>query len=182
MRQVAAKDSEPTRAAPLTFEQLYEQYGRFVRLLLMQLLGPNRGDCDDLTQEVFLVVLERFPQLRIDAPGGLLYQIAVRVATNARRRERFRRWLFSRHDARDCDRRTPEVLTGAREEAERIYAALDRLSEKKRLVFVLFELQGLSGQEISEALDIPLRTVHTRLFYARSEFLAAYEELSGRDS
>ena len=51
--------------------------------------------------------------------------------------------------------------------------ALAALSDAKRQVFVLFELQGLPGEDIAAALNIPLKTVWSRLFYARKEFAQA---------
>jgi RNA polymerase sigma-70 factor (ECF subfamily) len=49
---------------------------------------------------------------------------------------------------------------------------LDRLSEKKRVVFVLHELEGLAPSEIAKIVGSPVLTVRTRLFYARRELLA----------
>jgi RNA polymerase sigma-70 factor, ECF subfamily len=49
---------------------------------------------------------------------------------------------------------------------------LDRLPEKKRIVFVLHDLEGVSPAEISEAVGAPVLTVRTRLFYARREIEA----------
>jgi RNA polymerase sigma-70 factor (ECF subfamily) len=49
---------------------------------------------------------------------------------------------------------------------------LDRLSEKKRIVFVLHELEGLAPGEIAKIVGSPVLTVRTRLFYARRELLA----------
>jgi RNA polymerase sigma-70 factor (ECF subfamily) len=46
---------------------------------------------------------------------------------------------------------------------------LERLPEKKRTVFVLHELEGMSPAEISEIVEAPVLTVRTRLFYARRE-------------
>jgi RNA polymerase sigma-70 factor (ECF subfamily) len=58
-------------------------------------------------------------------------------------------------------------------------AVLDRamaaLSDKKRAVFVLVELEGLSSEEVGESLDLPAATVRTRLFHARRELKAALE-------
>ncbi len=53
-----------------------------------------------------------------------------------------------------------------------LYALLDELSDKKRTVFVLHEIEGLSPQEISKVVGAPVLTVRTRLFYARREMLA----------
>ena len=51
-----------------------------------------------------------------------------------------------------------------------------KLSEAERVVFVLFELEGLSGQEIAEVIERPAATVFRRLHDARKRFSAALEE------
>ena len=48
-------------------------------------------------------------------------------------------------------------------------AGLARLSEDKRLVLLLIELEGLSGDDVASTLGIPVATVWTRLHYARVE-------------
>jgi RNA polymerase sigma-70 factor, ECF subfamily len=53
---------------------------------------------------------------------------------------------------------------------------LDRLSEKKRTVFVLHELEGLSPSAIARIVEAPVLTVRTRLFYARRELAAMLRE------
>jgi RNA polymerase sigma-70 factor (ECF subfamily) len=47
---------------------------------------------------------------------------------------------------------------------------LSKMSEKRRVAFVLFEVEGYGGEEIAEILDVPVNTVWTRLHYARKEF------------
>ena len=71
------------------------------------------------------------------------------------------------------------MLLEAKEEVRRLYAALDRLSEKRRTVFVLYEMQGLGGPEIAETLGIPIKTVYKRLYHARQDFLAEYASAPG---
>jgi RNA polymerase sigma-70 factor (ECF subfamily) len=69
----------------------------------------------------------------------------------------------------------PEELHTPEDEAARnlrvsaFRRVLDQLSEKKRTVFVLHELEGISPKEIAEIVDAPVLTVRTRLFYARRE-------------
>ena len=46
---------------------------------------------------------------------------------------------------------------------------LDKLSDKKRTVYILHELEGLPPAEIARIVDCPVLTVRTRLFYARRE-------------
>ena len=62
------------------------------------------------------------------------------------------------------------------------YALLEQLSEKKRTVFVLHELEGLPPARIAELVRAPVLTVRTRLFYARrelSQLIAAEPALAG---
>lgn len=174
MQQPAKHHESEDTLNPLDLERMYEDHADFVRALLARLLG-NEGDPDDLTQEVFLVALSRHPGCVL-SPRGWLCQIAVKLAAGTRRRARFRRALRVMMSPAEADRRTPEVVAEAREATRRVYAVLDAMPEKKRTVFILFEMMGLGGQEIADSLGIPLRTVHTRLFHARREFVAAYPD------
>ena len=56
-----------------------------------------------------------------------------------------------------------------------------RMSEKRRTTFVLFEIEGYSGEEIAAIQDIPLSTVWTRLYHARKDFLRLVAELTARE-
>jgi RNA polymerase sigma-70 factor (ECF subfamily) len=66
-------------------------------------------------------------------------------------------------------RRTPEDGASETEQLRLLDVALARLSEEKRLVLVMIELEELSGEEVATALGIPVATVWTRLHYARTE-------------
>ncbi|MEI9949620.1 MAG: sigma factor-like helix-turn-helix DNA-binding protein [Pseudomonadota bacterium] len=50
------------------------------------------------------------------------------------------------------------------------------MSDKKRAVFVLHELEGLSPSEVAKVVSAPVLTVRTRLFYARRELLELLRE------
>jgi RNA polymerase sigma-70 factor (ECF subfamily) len=69
--------------------------------------------------------------------------------------------------------RHPEREASNNEELSSVARALKTLSAKKRAVFVLVELEGLSAEEAARVLEIPAPTVRTRLFHARRELLAA---------
>ena len=58
---------------------------------------------------------------------------------------------------------------------------LERMSPKKREVFALFELEGLSGEAIAERLACPINTVWTRLHHARAEFVTVARRLGCLD-
>jgi RNA polymerase sigma-70 factor (ECF subfamily) len=62
------------------------------------------------------------------------------------------------------------------EAARSLVNAFERLSLRKREVFVLVTLEGMSGEEASAVLGIPINTVWTRLHHARRALRAALEE------
>ena len=70
----------------------------------------------------------------------------------------------------------PEAAAERREAIARVYAILDTLPEKKRTVFILNDLQGLSQEEVAEIVGTNIATVRTRLFYARKEFWKKAEQ------
>ena len=51
-------------------------------------------------------------------------------------------------------------------------AILGKIREERRTTFVLFEIEGLSGEEIARIQSVPLNTVWTRLYHARRDFAA----------
>jgi RNA polymerase sigma factor (sigma-70 family) len=69
-----------------------------------------------------------------------------------------------------------EQSINAEQASLQLARAMERLSEAERVVFVLFELEGLSGKAIAEVIERPEATVFRRLHDARKRFTAALEE------
>jgi RNA polymerase sigma-70 factor (ECF subfamily) len=158
--------------------RLYVEQGAQLRSVLRRLTDGR--DVEDLVQEVFVVALGRYDQLaRADSPRAWLLGVAVKVAAGHRRRGWVRGWfgLGVEREREPVAHGTPEH-DALRRDAERVVRrALEALSPRKREVFVLFELEGLSGQEIAAAVGCPLKTVWTRLFHARKDFARALEAM-----
>lgn len=154
--------------------RLYEAHAGEVRQALAR-LAPEL-DADDLLQEVFLVALGRPEVLgRVDSPRAWLFGVAVKLAATRRRTSRVRRF-FGLESAAELPAVDAPSRTVEQRDAQRaVGRALTTLAPAKRDAFVLFELQGLSGEEVAEALGIPLKTVWTRLFHARREVTEALE-------
>jgi len=154
------------------FRHAFATHASFVRGLLVRLTGPP-SDIEDLVQEVFMVAWRRRARYDRALPlRGWLTGIAVRVAAQSRRRKRWRRWVGLEDAAEVASHGTPASTFESAEAARMVYSVLDRLSEKKRSVFILYEIQGMSGEEIAQIVGCPLKTVWTRLFHARREFQA----------
>jgi RNA polymerase sigma-70 factor (ECF subfamily) len=137
-------------------------------------LGVRERELDDATQEVFTQLFRSLPQFRGEAQlRTWLYRLC---ATQARRARRFRAVsnALSALFGQDADATTRQELP-ADLARERVSAALDRLNEGERLVFVLYELEGLSGDDVANIAGCPVATVWRRLHYARARFRGAIE-------
>lgn len=155
---------------------LYVAHASNVRQALGR-LAPEL-DADDLLHEVFVVAVRKCDEVSAaESPRAWLYGVAVKLAASRRRTSRVRRFFgletLAAHTAVDAPSRTAE-----QHEAQQLVAvAMKTLTAAKRDVLVLYELEGLSGEEIALALRIPLKTVWTRLFHARREFASALHRL-----
>jgi RNA polymerase sigma-70 factor (ECF subfamily) len=155
-------------------QALYEEHVDYVRTLVARLLGPA-VDPDDVTQEVFIVAWRRIRRFDGENARAWLRKIAIHLAASYRRRARVRRFFGPETAGTLLDSRTPERVAQASEETRLAYSLLETMSPKRRTVFILFELQGLTGEEIAVALGCPLETVRTRLFHARRELRSRWE-------
>lgn len=169
------------------FRDLYERHFAFVWRVVSRLAAPD-ADPEDLTQEVFEIAGRKLAEFEGRAQETTwLFRIAANVVQADRRKRRRQdllrlRWL--RPEAPPSAAGPDRDL--ARSEAQAVVrAALARMSEKKRVVFVLFELEGMSGPEIAQIVGCPVDTVWTRLFHARREFrklVAPYVESGELDA
>lgn len=146
------------------YQRHYPAAGAFLRKL-----GVRERDLDDATQEVFVQLFRSLSQFRGEAQlRTWLYRLC---ATQARRVRRFRsvsdklRVWFGESTLSQGGQELPLDLA-----QKRVSAALDRLNDGERLVFVLYELEGMSGDEIASIARCPVATVWRRLHYARARF------------
>jgi RNA polymerase sigma-70 factor (ECF subfamily) len=158
----------------MTFEELYDREFDFIWRSLRR-LGVPHDDISDAVQEVFLVVHRRLASFEGRSKVTTwLFKIAMRVARDRRRRAHVRNELLGCEelDAALDAREDASVALERRDDLALFDAALDGLDIDQRAVFTLFELEGLSGPEVAELLDIPLGTAYSRLRLGRSSFRA----------
>lgn len=164
----------------LAFDVVYTTHFRHVSRWA-RALGGMDADVDDISQEVFLVVRRKLAQFSGPSLPAWLYGITRRTVSDYRRRAWVRRLLGGSRVSEDS---SEPQLTAAdpyeRIEAQRILGdVLAKLSPIRRAAFILFEIEGYSGEEIAELEQIPLATVYTRLHHARRDFLRYTAELTG---
>jgi RNA polymerase sigma-70 factor, ECF subfamily len=148
---------------------LFREHAPFVANFLARMGVPTQ-DVPDLVQEVFLVAHRKGGYLRGPArPTTWLAEIALRVASGARRKKRRRpehldSVALETMKAADA---SPAEAAATAEGLRRLQAAIELLDPPRRAVFVLFELEGESCKAIADGLGIPVGTVYSRLHSAR---------------
>jgi len=156
------------------FRAYYKEHASFVRRLVLR-LGGSHSESEDVVQDVFVVVHRKWPQLQ---PGSVdartwLCGVVVRVVRREQRRQKLRAFFHLDGSREPKEEQTPATLLERREVRTTVQRLLDSLPEKKRIVLVLFEIEGLSGRQIARILGVPVQTVWNRLFDARKAFLKA---------
>jgi RNA polymerase sigma-70 factor (ECF subfamily) len=163
----------------IRFKEIYERwFGDVVKWLYA--LGAPSTDTEDLAQEIFLVVRKNLVKFHGGNLAGWLYRITQLTVRDHRRRAWFRNLVQRREevDLTQFEHLQPGPAQSY-EDAERrrvFQLMVAKMSEKLRSTFVLFEIEGYSGDEIARIQDIPLGTVWTRLHHARKEFWKLVKE------
>jgi len=156
---------------------------------LVSLFGGPEADREDILQDVFLVVRRRLPSFDGVNPGGWLYQITRRQVRDFRNRT-WVKHIFTRRrdeepDALAADSGHPERALETQQKRRALGAILAKMNADRRAAFVLFEIDGLSGEEIAQIQGVPLNTVWTRLRTGRKEFFelaAKFRRINERDA
>ncbi len=143
------------------FETLYYRYRNWVYRLAWRFTG-NRADALDVLQETFAYLLGKFPGFELTAAmTTFLYPVVRNTSIRVRRKNR----RFT-----SDDESLNELAAPASQETEHsrseLAAVLKALPESQREALLMRFIDGMSLQEIADALDIPLGTVKSRLHHA----------------
>lgn len=150
--------------------ELYDRYRQMVYRTALAITGDPDA-ASDLLQDVFLR-LHRFA-VRIDPQRPLepwLYRMTANLSyTWVKRRNR---WIRPLEDLAEwlvgTSRNQPYEVVERNDEWQQVQHAVSNLPLAQRVVVVLYYLNDLSLQEISEILDVPVGTVKSRLHYGRN--------------
>ncbi len=161
------------------FELLVIKYQRRIQ----RLIGRMVRDVDlveDIAQETFIRAYRALAQFRGDAQFYTwLYRIAVNTAKKAlmdlKRNPTVSENAYKSADDDETSpveneltsSETPEAVLASKEIAEIINAAMEALPEELRQAITLREIEGLSYEDIAEAMSCPIGTVRSRIFRAR---------------
>lgn len=165
------------------FEAIYAAHFKQVWGALRR-LGVREADVADVTQKVFMTAYRRLDSFEGRAHiRTWLLGICERTASDYRRSAPVRREVTT--DVATLELTAPELTDavadlGSKQRLQAAESILDKLPEGQRAVFVLFELEELSGPEIAAILEISVGTVRSRLRLARETFTREVQRLTAR--
>jgi|SRR5215471_7634329 len=150
------------------FAELVDRYRDLVYALVVR-LTRDRGQADDLAQEVFLKVHRGLPYFRGDAKlATWIYRIVFNVCAQERARRRPVEVPLDRGDGRrPLDPGRDDAAFGGIELRDRLEQAMAALPDQYRFLVAAHYLRGVQYDALAEALDIPIGTVKTHLHRAK---------------
>lgn len=161
---------------PGAFRALYDAHFDFAWRTARR-LGLPEADVDDAVQDAFRIAWQQLDRFTWGRFTTWLYRIVANVVSERLRRRRVREFFggflgsAEKHDA------SLEARVEARQSLKLVEQALRKLSREKREAFALFEIEGLSHQEIAELTGAKVETIRTRVHYARKDFERLVAEL-----
>lgn len=171
------------------FELLVSKYQRKIFRLLSRLIR-DPAEIEDVAQEAFIKAYRALPNFRGESAFYTwLYRIAINTAKNHLVAQGRRAPTTTETEVEDAenfddadqlrDYNTPDAMLLSRQVGEAVNRAIEKLPEDLRTAVVLRELEGLSYEEIAEAMNCPIGTVRSRIFRAREAIASELRPLLG---
>jgi len=171
------------------FELLVVKYQRKLARLLSRFIRDST-ELEDVAQEAFIKAYRALPTFRGDSAFYTwLYRIAINTAKNFLVSQGRRAPTVTKLDAEEAegfedadalhDLNTPESALLTKEIGQTVNAAVEALPEELRVALTLREIEGLSYEDIAQAMNCPIGTVRSRIFRAREAVAEKLRPLLG---
>jgi RNA polymerase sigma-70 factor, ECF subfamily len=185
-RQLVARAQSGDKRA---FELLVEKYQRKLARLLSRFIR-DPAEVEDVTQEAFIKAYRALPAFRGDSAFYTwLYRIGINTAKNYLMAMGRRAPTSTEVEAEEAegfdegeqlrDINTPESVLLSKEIAETVNATIESLPEELRRAIQMREIEGMSYEDIAQAMDCPIGTVRSRIFRAREAIAEQLRPLLG---
>jgi RNA polymerase sigma-70 factor (ECF subfamily) len=185
-RQLVARAQRGDKQA---FSLLVEKYQRKLARLLSRFIR-DPAEVEDVTQEAFIKAYRALPAFRGDSAFYTwLYRIGINTAKNYLMAIGRRAPTSTEVEAEEAegfeegeqlrDINTPESVLLSKEIAETVNATIEKLPEELRKAIQMREIEGMSYEDIAQAMDCPIGTVRSRIFRAREAIAEQLRPLLG---
>ena len=171
------------------FGLLVNKYQRKLARLLSRFIR-DQAEVEDVTQEAFIKAYRALPSFRGDSAFYTwLYRIGINTAKNYLMARGRRAPTSTEVEAEEAegyeegeqlrDINTPESVLLTSEIAETVNKTIEQLPEELRKAIQMREIEGMSYEDIAQAMDCPIGTVRSRIFRAREAIAEQLRPLLG---
>lgn len=158
--------------------RIFRECGPYVWRVLRR-LGVAESDVEDVCQEVFVVVHRKLPEFEHrSAVTTWVYGICVHTASDYRKRMGRRREVVTGEPPEQVSVLDPHQDLEVRQAREQLDSVLGELDDDKRSVFVLYEIEQLSMNDVAVAVGCPVQTAYSRLHAARALVTLSVKKLN----
>ena len=160
------------------FKQLFDNHFDAVRNYIWYRSG-NSELASDVAQETFLKLWEKRPYADCSKLKGLLFKIAGNIFVTAYRKQ-MTELKFRTNFTQSTESITPEEKLYHSELKKRYEAALNKMPENQRVVFLMNRIDKMKYREISEAMGIGVKAVEKRMSLALKLLKQEIQDESGK--
>ncbi len=161
--------------ASIRYKILVQQHKNRIYSYALFML-KNRMDADDVTQEVLIRTWKNIDNFNINSAKSWMMKTTHNLCLDYLRKRKIMSEReydaddnFADHYKGDDKLNNPEIAARRELLKQRIQESVDKLPEALKIIFVMYEMQGLKYKEISEILNVPLNSVKVYLMRARKK-------------
>lgn len=164
----------------VAWQSFYDTHFDFV-FRMARRLGTPKGETEDVVHGVFVLVFQSISDFKGGNIRDWLYRVTAQLVSDRHRKRRMRN-VFKKIQAwfglggQDTAHPVSQKSSG-----HAVSVVLQHMTPKRRNVFSMFEIEGVSGEEIGRRLNIPVNTVWPCLYQARKDFMKAAKRLGYLD-
>ncbi|MBU2019877.1 MAG: RNA polymerase sigma factor [Bacteroidetes bacterium] len=172
----------------MNFEEIYREHKNLVYNLALQ-YTQNTQDAEEVAQDVFLKVYEKFGQFKEAAAlKTWIYRITVNQSLDyIKAKKRKKRWsLFTAKSIESDDHSSipdfnhPGVELENKEEVERLFSLINELPENQKTALILLKIEGLSQVEAAEILETSPKAVESLFQRAKKNLAEKLRQSEGK--
>lgn len=147
------------------FQKLHKQYAKDLHDFIYYKYGEQHNPKDKV-QHAFLKLWENCKKVTPDKAKSFLFSVANNTTLNVIKHKKVVLKFSQSNKNNEADQQDPQFLLEEKEYLEKYQNALSKLTEEKRVAFLLNRVEGKRHKEIAELLGISRKAVEKRIYSA----------------
>jgi RNA polymerase sigma-70 factor (ECF subfamily) len=147
------------------FAKLHQKYAKNIHDFIYYKFGPEHNP-EDKVQVAFMKLWENCKEINVTKAKSFLFSVANNTTLNVLKHKKVVLKYELKTGNTNSDNQDPQFLMEEKEYMDKYQKALSKLTEEKRVAFLLFKVEGKKHKEIAEILGISRKAVEKRIYTA----------------